>query len=100
MDHVIQILKNVLNGYAGRALNGYSYLTSSADQQLFAVVSVGEVAGQHIVDTGLIVRVLNDRLIVERDLNDKPLVDALLEAGVPRKQIVLAYAGEQVEEVV
>jgi|SRR5688500_16896574 len=100
MDHLIQTLKDVLDGYTGKAINGYSYLTSSADQQVFAVVSVGEVAGKHIVDTGLIVRILNDRLIVERDVNDKPLVDALLEAGVPRKQIVLVYAGEQVEEVV
>ena len=91
-------LEHVLIGYAGKALNGCSYLTSSADQQVFAIVSVGHVRGQHIVDTGLVVRLINDRIVIERDVNDKPLVDALVQAGVPRAQIVLAYAGESVEE--
>src|SRR5688572_28194900 len=98
MDRLTQTLKDVLNGYTGRALNGYSCLTTGADQQLFAIVSVGKVAGKHSVDTGLIVRVLNGRLVIERDVNDKLLVDALLQAGVPRHQIVLAYAGEPIEE--
>ncbi len=41
-----------------------------------------------------VVRVVGDRGIVERDINDKPLVDALVATGVPRGQIVLAYTGE------
>ena len=48
----------------------------------------------------LIVRLLEDRIIIERDVNDKPLVDALLLANVPREQIVLAYAGEPLNEPV
>jgi XisI protein len=91
-------LQHVLMGYAGEALNGCSYLTSSADQEVFTIVSIGQVRGQHIVDTGLVVRLVNDKIVVERDVNDKPLVDALVQAGVPRGQIVLAYAGESVEE--
>ncbi len=50
------------------------------------------------VDTGLVARVAGDRIIVERDVNDKPLVDALVQAGVPRRSIVLAYAGESVTD--
>jgi hypothetical protein len=91
-------LEHVLVGYAGKALNGCSYLTSSADQQVFTIVSIGQVRDQHIVGTGLVVRLMNDRIIIERDVNDKPLVDALVQAGVPRGQIVLAYAGETVDE--
>jgi hypothetical protein len=91
-------VQKVMMGYAGKALNGYSYLTSSADQQVFTVVSVGQVRGQRIVDTGLVVRLRNNRIIIEHDVNDKPLVDALLQAGIPRQQIVLAYAGEAAGE--
>ncbi len=94
MDTLRQTLRDELLGYAGEALNGYSYLTSSADGQFFAVVSIGHVRGQRIVEADLVVRVAGDRVIVERDINDKPLVDALVAAGVPRGQIVLAYAGE------
>ncbi len=46
----------------------------------------------------LVARVAGDRIIVERDVNDKPLVDALGQAGVPRRSIVLAYAGESVTD--
>jgi hypothetical protein len=38
-------------------------------------------------------------VVIERDQNDKLVVDALLQAGVPRSQIVLAYAGEHVPEL-
>ncbi len=98
MDALTEILRQVIAGYAGEALNGYSYLTSSADQQIFTVVSVGQVRGQRVVDNGLVVRVKNNRIIIECDVNDKPLVDALLSAGIPRNQIVLAYAGEATDE--
>lgn len=31
-------------------------------------------------------------------MNNKPLVDALMQAGIPRAQIILGYAGEAVPE--
>jgi hypothetical protein len=61
---------------------------------------VGYLPDMRMVDVGLIVRVVGDRIIIERDVNDKPLVDALLQASISRQQIVLAYAGEPVEESV
>ncbi len=33
-------------------------------------------------------------IVIEVDNTDKPLMDALVQQGVPREQIVLAYAGE------
>ena len=98
MDRLRDKLQLAMEGYAGRALNGYSYLMSSADRQVFAIVSVGHVRDRRIVDTGLVARLVGDRIIIERDVNDKPLVNALIEAGVPRGQIVLAYAGEATDE--
>lgn len=94
MATLSEVLRQTMAGYAGPALNGWSYLTSSDDQQFFTITSVGQVRDHHIVDTGLVARVAGDRIVIERDINDKPLVDALLQAGVPREQIVLAYAGE------
>ena len=88
-----------MSEYTGEALNGYSYLTSSEDQQLFTVVSVGHVPGKRIVETGLIARVIGGQVVIERDVNDKPLVDALVQNGLHREQIVLAYAGEVVPEL-
>ena len=43
----------------------------------------------------LIARVVDGRVVIDRDVNNKPLVGALLQPGVPRR---LAYAGETVTD--
>jgi len=91
---LIDILRSTLDGYRGDVLNGYSYLTESKDGTVFTIVSIGYLPDKRIVDAGLIVRAVGDRIIIERDVNVKPLVEALLQANVPRQQI---YAGEAVE---
>ncbi|MCB9455744.1 MAG: XisI protein [Anaerolineaceae bacterium] len=98
MDRLSDILRAALEAYTGAGLNGYSYLTENTDGTVFTVVSVGQLPDKRVVDAGLIVRLVAGRIVVERDVNDKPLVDALSQAGIPRQQIVLACAGEPVEE--
>jgi hypothetical protein len=85
-----------MESYAGEDLNGYSYLTRNADGRVFTIVSIGVVRGRHFADTSLVARVVDGRIVVDRDVNDKPLVDALVDAGIPRQHIVLAYAGESI----
>lgn len=89
-----------LEKYAVKAFNGYSYLTSNADQTHFVVTSVGHIRGQRIVNTAIIVHFIDGRIIIDRDIFDKSLADALIHAGIPRSQIILAYAGEPVPESV
>ena len=98
MDRLIEKLRTTLGGYTGEALNGFSYLTESSDGTAFTVVSIGYLPDKRIVDASLIVRLVKEHIVIERDVNDKPLVDALLQVGIPRQQIVMAYQGEPVEE--
>jgi hypothetical protein len=97
MSSIKEILQEVIAEYEGKALNGYSYLTHNQAEDVFSVVSVGEFKGQRIVDMGLVVRLVDNTIIIERDANDKPLVDALLQAGVPRENIILAYGNESLK---
>ena len=94
MDTLTETLAAVMAGYAGHALNGDSFLTHSDDRTVMTVISVGDVRGQHFAVANLVARIAHGHIIVEHDINDKPLVDALVAAGVPRQRIVLAYAGE------
>lgn len=100
MSSVQKILRQELEKYTGKAFNGYSYLTASSDQRHFVITSVGNVRGQRIVNTAIIVQLVDDKIVIDRDIYDKQLVDALLQAGVPREKIILAYAGEPVPETV
>ena len=96
MNKVKDIVFQAMSGYAVKGLNGYSVLTSSADQHFFTIVSVANVKGQRLTTTSLIVHIEGDLVIVEHDINNKPLVDALIQIGIPREKIILAYAGEPV----
>lgn len=97
MDTLSETLRRTLAGYAGEMLNGYSYLTTNADGTVFVVVGMGFIGDQRFVDTSLVARLERNTVVIERDVNNKPLVDALLAAEIPRSQIILAYAGEPVQ---
>lgn len=97
MDSLIDTLRDVMRGYAKKGLNGQGYYMENEEHNVFAVISLATMPkAQRIATAGLIVHVVNDKIIIERDMNDKILLDALLQAGIPREQIVLAYAGESV----
>jgi hypothetical protein len=98
MDTLTNTVMQAMTGYAVNGLNGYSVLTTTADQRMLTVVSVAEVHGKRIISVSLMVRLENDMAVIDHDVNNKPLVDALVQAGVPRERIVLAYAGEAVPE--
>jgi hypothetical protein len=96
MDTTRAILIAELEKYAGKAFNGYTYLTANAEQTHFVITSVATIRGQRVVNTAIITHILGERIIIDRDIFDKSLAEALLQAGIPRGQIILAYMGEPV----
>jgi hypothetical protein len=98
MDSFKQTVKKVVAGYVTTVIGGFSFLTHNEDDTAFVVTVVSKFQGKRIVNPSLIVRIEGDLVIVERDQNDKIVKDALLQAGVPRERIILAYAGEAVPE--
>ncbi len=96
MASLKETVVQVMSGYAVIGLNGYSVLTSTADERFFTIVSVANVKGQRLTTTSMIVHLEHGSVIIEHDINSKPLVDALVQSGISRKKIILAYAGEPV----
>jgi hypothetical protein len=86
----------VMSGYAVKGLNGFSVLTMSADQSILTVVSTAVVKGKRMMTVSLIARIDGDHVYIDHDINNKPLVDALIEAGIPQNKITLTYTGEPV----
>jgi hypothetical protein len=43
----------------------------------------------------MMARVIEDKVIIDEDTTDRPLYEQLVSCGIPRDQIILAYAGEK-----
>jgi uncharacterized SAM-binding protein YcdF (DUF218 family) len=88
------ILESVMSAYAKKAFNGFTTLTANPDKTQFVVTSVGSTRSGRVTSTALFARIVGETIIIESDNTNKPLLDALMDAGVPRTQIILPYAGE------
>jgi len=91
-----QILIEEMQKYAGEGLNATSYFTANDAEALYSVIDMAEVRGQRIVGTVLVARLYEDKIVIELDHNNKPLVDALTARNIPQEQIVLAYQNRSI----
>ncbi len=96
MDNLKDMVKQAVFGYAGGGSNLKTFRMSDEENQVYGVTIIDYPI--HRRDAGILVmaRIDGDQVIIEEDTTDKPLLDALIQAGVPREKIVLAYAGEAV----
>lgn len=91
-----QILLEELEGYTGEGLNDFAYLTSNEAERIYTIIDIARVRGKRLVDTVLVARLTDDRVVIELDRHDKLLVEALQARGVPEAQVVLAYRGDAI----
>jgi hypothetical protein len=97
MDRVADltaIVRQEVGEYVWDQDDSKAYLLENAAHQIYAALVIPNDEPQQSL-TVIVVRVENNRVIIETDLTDKPLLKALLDAGVPREQIVCAYMGEK-----
>lgn len=96
MSDINDVLYDTLKDYAREGLNGIDYFTMNEAHNFFVIAGMGNTMGKRFADAGIIVRVASDFVVIESDYFDPPLVNSLLQAGIPRDKIILAYQGEEV----
>lgn len=62
MDTLKETVYKVVAGYAGKDLNGYSYLTANPSQDVFTVTSIAKFQGKRIVHSGLVTHVTQNEV--------------------------------------
>ena len=92
------IVRREVDLYAGSTHQATLHTVHDDQNQTYAVVVVPDKADDRPAWVMVMARVVDDTIIIEEDTSlDRPLVDALMvNAGVPREQIILAYKGEAV----
>ncbi|MEP7292808.1 MAG: element excision factor XisI family protein, partial [Chloroflexota bacterium] len=85
--------------YAGKIAGGTLFPVLDDHNQTYAVLYVNDKYQDRPAWVVVMARVVGDYVVIDEDTTDKPLVDALMiNGGIPREQIVLAYAGETLPE--
>lgn len=92
----IKILTDTMSDYAVEGLNSHSAFLQNEDNTMFSVVTIGQSKGQHTAFADLIVEIKGNFIVIQRDMNSAPLFEALVQNGIPRENIILAYAGEKI----
>jgi hypothetical protein len=96
MDTVINALKHLLETYASAGWRCRAYALFDDQRQTYGVNVLNLSTDDEFKRTGIVifVRVVNNHIIIESDLTDKPLFEGLVKLGIPRQNIHLIYAGE------
>lgn len=89
-----QILLDEMKKYTGEGLNDVATLTINEALQMYAVIDVAQIRNKRVVSAVLVARLVDTQIIIDLDLHDKLLVDALKARGVPEAQIMLAYQND------
>ena len=91
MDNLKQIVREVVFGYAGGSPVVRTYKLADEEHGVYAVNIIDWPKRKRPPSIVVMAHVDGEKVIIEEDNTDRPLVDALVSAGVPREQIELAY---------
>jgi hypothetical protein len=100
METLEAIVREEIQWYAGDGVGANMLLFTIFDDKrlVYAVTSVDYPKRKSQAGVVVLARIWGDIVIIEEDATDRPLLDALLQRGVAREQIVLAYAGEPIPD--
>jgi hypothetical protein len=96
ISDLARIVQPEVAAYHTIAWKAKSYYLADDKNQIYAVIDIPE--REHPIEDRpaiiVMARIDGERVIIVEDITDRPLYEALMRAGIPREQIVLAYAGE------
>jgi hypothetical protein len=96
MDTINQIVRDAVFWYAGGGIDIRLYPLANDEIGVYSVTMVDYPERKRPARVVVQARVEGDRVIIEEDTTDRPLVDRLVAEGIARTKIVLAYLGEPV----
>jgi hypothetical protein len=100
MDTLTAIVREEVAKYAGngRGANIILFPILDDEHKTYTVNAVDYPTRENIAGVVVLARVVGEQVVIEEDTTDKKLIDALLQRGIPRSQIVLAYNNEPIPD--
>ena|SRR5689334_21907850 len=94
------ITRREVEKYVGRTPNANMYSLLDDKQQRYGVIIVPEATSERPAYVAVMARVIGEYIVIAEDGTvDKPLYQALMiNGGIPRDHIILAYKGEHIPD--
>ena len=94
------ITRREVEKYVGRTPSASMYSLLDDKQQRYSVIIVPESVTERPAYVAVMARIVGDYVVIDEDGTvDKPLYQALMiNGGIPRDHVVLAYKGEQIPD--
>ena|SRR5437868_11195085 len=94
-----EIVRREVDMYAATSDDALLYPLLDDQNQTYAVIIVENTRTDESVWVVVMAHIVGNFVVIEEDRTDKPLRDALMvNGGVPREQIILAYKGEKIPD--
>ncbi len=92
---LIKLTRQEVEQYAGYSPVAKLYPVLDDERRTYVVIIIDDDPAARPAYAVVMARVVGDLVIIDEDRTDKPLYEALMHnVGIPREQIILAYAGE------
>jgi hypothetical protein len=93
---LVMIVRREVEDYAkGGIWKAITYPVSDHARQHYAVLVIPDYPRKDPAAIVVAARVVDDKILIEEDITDRPLWEELVRAGIPREKIICLYAGEQ-----
>lgn len=96
MDTLSDKVRETVFRYAASGFSHQAFPVVNEDKHLYAVLAIDTPVRKHPAAIVVSARIQNDLVIIDEDITDRPLIDALIENGIPREKIILAYLGDSI----
>lgn len=97
-EHITRIVELVNRQYRTDEGEGIAHCVFDEDHDNYALVKAGWTKGRRSRGTSLFVRLRDGKIHVEEDWTEDGIANALVEAGVPEDDIVLAFQSPALRE--
>jgi hypothetical protein len=91
---ITAIVRHEVADYVRPSPNSTAYYLDDDEKQIYVVIAVPN-RSQEKPTIIVMARIVDERIIIDTDITNKPLYNALQNAGIPSDRIIRAYEGEK-----
>jgi hypothetical protein len=95
-DLVTTVQREVEDYARGGGWKHIAYPVSDTTRQHYTVLAIPDYPREYRAAIIVAARIMDDVVVIDEDITDRPLWKELMRAGIPRKKIILSYAGESI----